>query len=197
MKHFLHIKKRGVTFLELMVVLTILSALILIAAPRLKGFHQGSQLSTSAREIASICRYARAQAILTEQKCEVRFDIDNDQFWLKLQSEDEIEKTKKKSSKNDELQNPLEEVKTLERGVVFKEIASDAMDFKVKNSLVRVIYYPNGSASSAYIVLENEREKILTIEIPTATGYPEVYDGVPTDINDRINDMKNASYDEE
>lgn len=182
--------KKGITFIELMIVLVILSTMVVLSAPKMKGFHQNNELNSAARSIASLCRFARAQAVLTETKVEIRFDVEEDKYWLVLTPEDSLDNQVSSWQNKNELKNPLEEVKELPKFVIFEEIASDAEDFKVKNNIVRVIYYPNGSATNAYIVLKNSRDKMLTIEIPRATGYPEVYKGLPTDVQDRINEIQ-------
>ena len=184
---------RGITFLELMVVLIVLGTLLAVSAPRMKGFHQRNELTTAAREIAAMCRFARGQAILTENPAEIQFDIETDQFWLVLNPDETDPKYSRRWKSKSEKQNPMEEVKNLPRYVRFEEIASDAPLIKKGPSLIRIIYYPNGSATSGYIVLKNIRGNILTIEIPSATGYPEVYSGLPSDIQSRIKQMKDGS----
>ncbi len=183
-------KKRGVTLLEIMIVLVILSSMIVVSAPKMKGFHQNNELIGASRDIATLCRYARAQAILTEKKVDVKFDLAEDKYWLDLKPEEFEIRSQGRASLRNERQNPLEEEKVLPKFVNFVEIASDAPDFKVKNNIVRIIYYPDGSATSAYIILQNSKEKKMTIEIPRATGFPEVYNGFPEGVEQILKDMK-------
>jgi len=59
---------RGVTMLEMLLVVAIIAAASLLAAAVLSGGFAGMQLRSSAKEIAAQLRYARAQALNTGQQ---------------------------------------------------------------------------------------------------------------------------------
>jgi prepilin-type N-terminal cleavage/methylation domain-containing protein len=64
----------GFTLLELMVVLTLLAAVISLAAPRLAGFFAGRDVREEARRLLSLTRWARSEAISRGERLQVWFD---------------------------------------------------------------------------------------------------------------------------
>jgi prepilin-type N-terminal cleavage/methylation domain-containing protein len=66
---------RGVTLLELVVVLFIASLIMAIVLPTFAGFGEG-KLKAEAREMASILRYMNDSAISRKETFSMRFDLD-------------------------------------------------------------------------------------------------------------------------
>lgn len=59
--NFRHV--RGVTLIELMVTVSIMSIMVMIAAPSLQSFVRSTQLRTSTNDLATVLVYARSEAI--------------------------------------------------------------------------------------------------------------------------------------
>jgi prepilin-type N-terminal cleavage/methylation domain-containing protein len=74
--------KSGYTLIELAVVILILGIVLMVAAPRLTPFLTETKLDTSARQLATFCRYANAQAVLTKTYLSLHIDIDAGEYWL-------------------------------------------------------------------------------------------------------------------
>jgi type II secretion system protein H len=55
-------RRRGFTLLELTLVLILISVVLALTAPNLRGFRYGAELDGEARQLVSLTKYARAQA---------------------------------------------------------------------------------------------------------------------------------------
>ena len=70
------VRQRGVTLLELLVVLTIMAFAVAIVVPTLGAGPSTSELKSAARELASGLRYARGQAIVHRNEALLVLDIE-------------------------------------------------------------------------------------------------------------------------
>jgi type II secretion system protein H len=70
----LHRNSSGFTLIELIVVMTLLTVVLSIAAPRLGGFLSGRDVREEARRMLSLTRYARAEAAERGERMQVYFD---------------------------------------------------------------------------------------------------------------------------
>lgn len=70
-------KQKAFTLLETIIVLSIITMFFAISIPLFSRLAASAKVDTSARNIASALRTARAHAISTNQDCEVRFDYPN------------------------------------------------------------------------------------------------------------------------
>ncbi len=67
---------KGVTLLELMVTLAIVGAVMVLSVPLVTGGTDTARLRATARELGTVLRHARAQAIAHQRETRVRFDLD-------------------------------------------------------------------------------------------------------------------------
>jgi type II secretion system protein H len=161
-------RSRAVTFLELMIVLVILGIVLAVSLPSLKTTYQRGQLSSAAREIVALLRVARAEAIFREHPIEVRFDLAGDRYRLDLLEPD----TDKHHRYNEPRISEIEQIRYLPRDVSFAEISTEA-EATDKPNVAKVVFFPNGSATGASIILENVRGRKMKIELAHATALTE------------------------
>jgi prepilin-type N-terminal cleavage/methylation domain-containing protein len=72
----------GFTLLELILVLVIISVLLGMAAPSLRGFFASRKAHDAAAGILSLIRYARSQAITEGRNYRLNLDPDDGVYWL-------------------------------------------------------------------------------------------------------------------
>ncbi len=84
----LHRKLSGFTLIELIVVMTLLTVVLSIAAPRLGGFLSGRDVQEEARRILSLTRYARAEAAERGERMQVYFDTLQSRYGLRSDESD-------------------------------------------------------------------------------------------------------------
>ena len=167
-------KRTGITLLEILIVMTILLIMLAFSIPSMKGLHQRNQLHTSAREVVALLKYARGEAVLGEKQVEVRFDVPGDRYRLDLREQDESARRRDR----EQTRKTVEKIRYLPLTIHFLEITTQA-EADEKPGIAGILFYPNGSATAATIVMQSERGRTMTIEVAGATGLSKAYDGLP------------------
>ncbi len=176
---------RGITLLELMVVIMILAIMTVFVVPNMRGLRERNKLVSASRQIVSLIRYARTEAITGERETEIRFDVEGGRYRLDLNRY--IPSSNGSWSRSEKKRSEFEHIRHLPHFVYFKEVATDA-DPDSRGKIGRVVFYPDGSATGATIVLENRpprkkgKTRYMTIEVPPATALPEVYNKTPEEL---------------
>jgi general secretion pathway protein H len=73
-------RSRGVTLLELLIVLSIMAVLAALVVPRFTGGVSGSELKGATREIAAGLRLARSEALATRKETRLLIDLEQRAF---------------------------------------------------------------------------------------------------------------------
>ena len=176
--------QRGVTFIELVIVVVILSILLLFAVPNMRGVYERNKLVSASRQIISLIRYARAEAITGEREIELTFDVERNKYWLDLKKFDRILGSGDRKTERREL---IEQENSLPQFVYFNKITTED-DEEGQEKTDVITFYPDGSATGASIVLVNKtpRKKspeYLVIEVSHATALPNVYQMSPEELD--------------
>jgi len=176
--------QRGVTFIELVIVVMILSILLLFAVPNMRGVYERNKLVSASRQIISLIRYARAEAITGEREIELTFDVERNKYWLDLKKFDRILGSGDRKTERREL---IEQENSLPQFVYFNKITTED-DEEGQEKTDVITFYPDGSATGASIVLVNKtpRKKspeYLVIEVSHATALPNVYQMSPEELD--------------
>ena len=75
----------GFTLLELVLVMVLISAVMALAAPSLRGFISGRKSADAAAQILALAQYARTQAISTGALHRLNLDCAGRKYWLSVQ----------------------------------------------------------------------------------------------------------------
>ena len=169
---------RGLTFLEIIMVITILSLLFFLATPRFKGTFLKNQLRTTTRDLATLMRLARSEAIYAGNPAFLKINVNEAWYELTLPKQ-ENDEDKDSYRGRHKRRNEFEERRYLPLEVEFEEVSTDMAPDPDNKSVARVIFFSNGTASGATIVLENKKGKAMTIDVAPSTGFTRVYDGSP------------------
>lgn len=169
---------RGVTFVELMVVIFILMLLVGVSVPTMLGVYRRSQLSAAARELASLARLARQRAVLTGHHTELEVDQDKGTYRLILTPEDPRQRIRTSASPNP---SPMERTRTLaEGGSRVRFLRADSAVTEHRGSEpVKILFYRNGTATPATIVLADDKKRQMTVQVIGATGDVRLGAGSP------------------
>jgi prepilin-type N-terminal cleavage/methylation domain-containing protein len=175
--------QRGVTFVELVIVVVILSILLVFAVPNMRGIYERNKLVSASRQIISLIRYARAEAITGEREIELNFDIEKNKYWLDLKKYSHILGSGDRKAERPEL---IEQELSLPQFVYFSKVTTEN-DEAGREKTGIITFYPDGSATGASIVLVNKtpRKKspeYLVIEVSHATALPDVYQMSPEEL---------------
>jgi type II secretion system protein H len=182
-------RQAGFTLIEIMLVVMIIAVMTGISMPLMKGTFQSARIKAASREVAGFLRLARNTAVLRERPCEIRFNLEKDQYWLVLLDENANEEDLNKRQERRERQElkigeDAASVHELPKDVHFAVIYSGASVTEDKK-LPRVIYYADGSSTPATIVVQDKKKRAFNIEVYQTTGMARVEEGMPVQLPDK------------
>ncbi len=144
----------GFTLLELILVMLILSTVLAMAAPSLRGFFGSRQSQDTAAQILALTQFARSQAISEGIVYRLNFDTKDRVYWL----------TAWKSGAFEELTTEFGQIFTLP-----KDMAMELEDVEEEDGDVYVEFTPQGTITAATIRLIDRRGNALEVTCPTVT----------------------------
>lgn len=170
------------TLMEIMIVVVILGITMAVALPNMAGVNRKNKLRASAREIVALSKAARAEAVFGERTTELILDLEKHEYWLDLRRPSEEQKTGTRTGggRGGKSKKPttsrLEEKRALASKITFLDVL--AMDQNIlKDKLIAIDFYPDGSASPTLFSLKNDKDQEITIEVLRATGQVEMTPG--------------------
>lgn len=149
-----HDRGAGFTLLELILVMLILSTVLAMAAPSLRGFFGSRQSQDTAAQILALTQFARSQAISEGVVYRLNFDTKERIYWL----------TAWKSGSFRELETEFGQFFTLPRDMVMELDDTDKEDGKPF-----VEFTPQGTVTAATIRLIDRGGRALEVTCPTVT----------------------------
>ncbi len=78
-------KSDGFTLLELILVLAVISVVLTLCTPVLRGFFESRQTSDAAQNLLAMTKWARSQAVTRGSPCRLNFDTNAGCYWLTVQ----------------------------------------------------------------------------------------------------------------
>jgi prepilin-type N-terminal cleavage/methylation domain-containing protein len=144
----------GFTLLELILVMLILSTVLAMAAPSLRGFFGSRQAQDTAAQMLALTQFARSQAISEGVVYRLNFDTKDRVYWL----------TAWKSGAFEELETEFGQVFTLP-----KDMAMELEDVDQEKGKVFVEFTPQGTVTAATIRLIDRKGQALEVTCPTVT----------------------------
>lgn len=175
--------RSGFSFLEILVVLVILAVLSLLAIPRMGETYRQNQLNSSAREITACLRQARNIAIAMNDGCEVWFNPETAEYQVQpvhLDTNGLPVRERRSSRDKDDGYQPDGEttrVRILPGRVFFTLLHSNAPERD--DNFPSVLFYPDGSATAAFLGVQNTDNLALSIQVYRTTGKVVVATGDP------------------
>lgn len=177
--------KRGYTLLEVCAVLLIVGIAFMVAAPRLIPVLTGTKLDTSARQLATFCRYLNAQAVLTKVHHRLNIDIDADEYWvaaLVATTEEDGFFQQSEEMEEVEVTSDLLSRKKLPEGVRFEDV-NLSFTGGTDRGTVEVDFTPIGPTERMLVHLVSDSGSQLTVFFDHLTGTTGVLEGYATDLD--------------
>jgi len=147
-------KNGGFTLLELILVMVILSTVLAMAAPSLRGFFGSRKTHDTAAQILALTQFARSQAICEGIIYRLNFDTRKRTYWL----------TAQKSGTFEKLETEVGRVFSLPKDIVMELKGVDEEDDKMFLS-----FTPQGTVTAGTIRLIDRRGLVLEVTCPTVT----------------------------
>jgi prepilin-type N-terminal cleavage/methylation domain-containing protein len=144
----------GFTLLELILVMVILSTVLAMAAPSLRGFFASRQTHDAAAQILALTQLARSQAISEGIIYRLNFDTRQRTYWL----------TAQQSGVFEELRTGFGQVFTLPKDMVMELDGVEEEDTQMF-----LAFTPQGTVTAGTVRLIDRRGLALEVTCPTAT----------------------------
>jgi type II secretion system protein H len=147
-------RTRGFTLLELILVMVILSTVLAMAAPSLRGFFASRRSHDTAAQILALTQLARSQAICEGTIYRLNFDARQSTYWLTAQQAGVFEKLKTEFGR----------VFTLPKDLVME---LDALDEEEDDIFLE--FTPQGTVTAGTVRLVDRRGRAIEVTCPTVT----------------------------
>ena len=144
----------GFTLLELILVMIILSTVLAMAAPSLRGFFGSRKTHDEAAQILALTQFARSQAISEGIIYRLNFDTKERTYWLTAQQSGAFEQLK------------------IEFGQIFtlpNDIIAELDDVEKEDNELFLEFTPQGTVTAGTVRLIDRRGLVLEVTCPTVT----------------------------
>jgi Tfp pilus assembly protein FimT len=166
--------RRAMTLIEITVTILIVAVMVAVILPNLGPMRNRGQLRTATRNLATLVRYARSEAIYKHHVVLLRLDMESHAYRLDLLT-DGKPAAKRKGPDRDR----VEELRYIPNRVYFDQVIFYQAVETREGKIVALEFLPDGTCTPASIVLADIRGRHMTVDIFGTTGAVEVYDGLP------------------
>jgi len=142
------------TLLELILVMLILSTVLAMAAPSLRGFFASRKIDDAATQILALTQFARSQAVSEGVVYRLNFDTRDRTYWL----------TAQKAGAFEPLDTEFGQTYTLP-----KDIELEVQDIEQKDKDVFLAFTPYGTMTAGVIRLIDQNGRTLEVACPSVT----------------------------
>lgn len=170
--------ERGFSLLELTVVLFILTLAIALIAPTFSRSFGQVRLKASARDIAALCRFARAQAIAYQDVLEVVFDRQTNSYWLRgadriIGRLGGVDQASTVEDSDQSVQMRQARIRVLPSGVSLKSVLLATGPLQSDERGV-IAFFPYGSSTGGEIDLSDEKGRVYRIVVDPSVGLVRI-----------------------
>lgn len=185
---------RGMTLIEIMVVMAILGGILAVAAPRL--FSTGTTMRTAVRKLAVMTRDMRNNARLYDATTRLAITMDDEKghsynvessagsvLMLTADQERDLEKLTTEQREGDEKKSQFEQEKrvlksavNLPKGLFFGGVEVANRPGEVSSGTTYINFLPQGLADESVIHITDRKNLNWTISINPLTGRADVFE---------------------
>jgi prepilin-type N-terminal cleavage/methylation domain-containing protein len=156
-------KHRGFSFIEILVVLVLLSLSAALLAPTFSRFLKSVELKGTVKKVSAILRYCRSEAVHKGSVYRVIFQSEPGGIKVEsMETPTEKEKEEGKESKSSA------KTYTFPEGVRMKEVKVEPPQYA--SDLPSIEFYPNGGSNGGTILFEAEERSGFRIKVHFLTG---------------------------
>ena len=156
-------KDRGFSFIEILVVLVLLSLSAALITPSFSRFLKTVELQGAVKKVSAILRYCRSEAVHRGNVYRVIFQPETGGIKVEsIESSEEKEKEEGKESKS-----PAKTY-TFPKGVQMKEVKVEPPQYA--SDLPSIEFYPNGGSNGGTILFGAEERSSYRIKVHFLTG---------------------------
>ncbi|MFH1655809.1 MAG: prepilin-type N-terminal cleavage/methylation domain-containing protein [Candidatus Omnitrophota bacterium] len=148
---------RGFTFIELLLVVIILGAIVGLSVPRFSKTYSNLLLSDKSHNLTYLMRYAQARSIAERTNYSLNFDQARSRYWLMKRSDSQDNEFVRLQGK-------------------FGRVFNINENLKLDCESEIIIFYPDGKMDKVNIYLSNSNNKFYTISTEAQSGYVREFD---------------------
>jgi prepilin-type N-terminal cleavage/methylation domain-containing protein len=149
----------GFTLLELVLVLLLMSLIAGLTLPFVASTLDRITLQSEVRQISSALQFARSEAISKKTLYTFSIDIDENQYWLGIPKQEEINQPK-----------PIDETVRI--------LDYQRTDETLTEGAFMILFYPRGNSSGGTLrfisINDKDEENIYAVNIDPITGKPKI-----------------------
>jgi type II secretion system protein H len=160
-------KSKGFSFIELIVVLVLISLSVALVAPTLSRFSKSVELKAAAKRVSAILRYSRSEAINKGKVYQVFFDLELKEVRVQPVATSE---EKGEDAKKDDKGSP--KTYPLPAGINMKEVKTESPQYP--SDFPTIEFNPNGTSNGGTILLDMEDRNGYRIRVNFLTGIVTV-----------------------
>lgn len=166
--------RRGVTLVELLVVITILGVLAAMVIPNFTGTREEARLRASARQLGMLMHLAYSQAVTTASSQRVLIEPPSGRYWLESETRDprasaRFQRARELPGSEGKLA-PGILVEVLRTGEVSHTRRKAAAFSRPESALPEVRFHPDGTAEGREIRLYDRQGFGLALRVHPATA---------------------------
>jgi prepilin-type N-terminal cleavage/methylation domain-containing protein len=162
-------QQTGFTLVELSVVVLLIVVLAALTAPAFAGFWRASRVRTCAWQIATLARRARDYSICRGMRTSLEYDSEQREFRLTAESDP----TNAPGEFEQLMLAGAQPVKVPDE----VEVADFTVEGKAADQGWPVMFFPDGQALEARIVLDAQPDTFFSVEISPLIGQAKVVEG--------------------
>ena len=151
-------REKGITFIELILVISILSIITAISTPLFRRTFDNLQVRNLCRDISKLSRYVQERAIIEQLIHRIDFDVNSKEYWVSII----------KDSLNPEefirLNNKFGRTRRFPPNIVLECTKSYAL------------FYPDGTTDELHLYITGKNNEIYTATNKETTGYVKIFD---------------------
>lgn len=173
-----HGAETGFTLLELIIVMVILSTVLAMAGPSLRGFFASRKTNDTASQILAFTQYARSQAISEGITYRLNFDADERTYWL----------TAWRSGAFRLLKTEFGQIFTLPKDI---EVELEGLEEEERALFLK--FTPQGTVTAGTVRLIDRSGRAIEVTCPTMTESFAIIESNEEDSRYRSSDGKRTS----
>ncbi len=191
------LSRRGLTFVEVLLVLVIMLVLLGVALPNMSGPRDRMALRSAVRDLATGGMLARQMAVSYGEKTYLVIEPENNQWYLELSPDaaevrEQRARTHRRARRASDAQGHQtmaeERTRDLPTRVEFVTLMRDGEELPLRDK-IRVVFHPNGMTSGIAIEVRNGRGDTSTVDFEPGMARPEIYAGSPRTQAERLRAM--------
>ena len=150
-------REKGLTFIELILVISILSILTAISTPLFRRTFDSLQVRNLCRDISKLTKYVQERAIMEQVIHRIDFDVNNNEYWVSI------------------AKDPLNPEKFIALNNKLGRKRRFSPNILLECTKPYAVFYPDGRADELHLYITGKNDEIYTASNKETTGYAKIF----------------------